>query len=65
MYKKRQMDNLERMADNYLLYNDETDVTEAPENDLENLDQLIVEEVERQLTSDRVDSTLQSVKDEL
>ena len=59
------MDNLERMADNYLLYNDETDVTEAPENDLENLDQLIVEEVERQLTSDRVDSTLQSVKDEL
>ena len=65
MYKKRQMDNLERMADNYLLYNDETVVTEAPENDLENLDQLIVEEVERQLTSDRVDSTLQSVKDEL
>ena len=53
------------MADNYLLYNDETVVTEAPENDLENLDQLIVEEVERQLTSDRVDSTLQSVKDEL
>ena len=59
------MDNLERMADNYLLYNDETDVIEEPEIDLENLDQLIVEEVERQLTSDRVDSTLQSVKDEL
>ena len=59
------MDNLERMADNYLLYDDETDVIEPPEIDLENLDQLIVEEVERQLTSDRVDSTLKSVKDEL
>ena len=65
LFTKRQMNNLERMADNYLLYEEEGNVTEAPELDKETLDQLIVDEVERQLTPDRVESSIASAKDEL
>ena len=62
LYKKRQMENLERMGENYLSYGDEAEVFEEPEVNLGELDQLIVDEVERQLTPERV---LHSVKDEL
>ena len=56
------MENLERMGENYLSYGDEAEVFEEPEVNLGELDQLIVDEVERQLTPERV---LHSVKDEL
>ena len=65
LYTKQQAENLELMADNFLLYEDEGNVTEAPELDQETLDQLIVDEVERQLTSDRVEASIASVKEEL
>lgn len=59
------MENLEQMADNYLLYNDEAEVTNEPEITKEVLEELISEEIGKQLTPEKVETTLSSLKDEL